>query len=82
MESIIEEIIRDWEDRGRAKGHAEACLDEARRLLYRVLLVRRFVTPVSVRSRIDREAELARLEAWHDAAVTASELDDVFLDGY
>jgi len=35
-----------------------------------------------VRSRIDREAELARLEAWYDAAVTASELDDVFLDGY
>jgi len=80
MESIIEELVREWEDRGRAKGHADACVDEARRLLYRVLLVRRFVTTPNVRSRINKEVELARLEAWHDAAVTVSALDDVFLD--
>jgi hypothetical protein len=35
------------------------------------------VTP-DVRARIDGESDVARLEAWHEAAVNASAIGDVF----
>ena len=85
----VQELISEWEDKGRAKGHvegrmegrAEGRADEARQLLHRVLGARRFVVTPDVRSRIDREADVTRLETWLEAAVTASALDDVFRDG-
>jgi len=81
----VQELISEWEDKGRAKGHvegrAEGRADEARQLLHRVLGARRFVVTPDVRSRIDREADVTRLETWLEAAVTASALGDVFRDG-
>ena len=75
VESIIQdpnvqELIREWEDKGRA--------EEARRLLHRVLGARAFAVSAAVRTRIDREPDVARLESWHDAAVTARAIGDVF----
>ncbi len=90
VESIIQdpnvqELISEWEDKGRAKGRVEGRVegraDEARRLLHRVLEARRFVITPDVRSRIDSEADVTRLESWLEAAVTASALGDVFRDG-
>ncbi len=75
MESIIQdpnvqELIRGWEDKGRVK--------EARSNLYRVLALRSLPVTPDVRTRIDGEADLARLESWLDAAVTAAAIGDVF----
>ncbi len=77
VESIIQdpnvqELIREWEDRGRAT--------EARRLLHAVLTVRSFPVTPDVRARIDGESDVARLEAWLKAAVTAKAIGDVFRD--
>lgn len=77
VESIIQdpnvqELIREWEDNGRAT--------EARRLLHAVLTVRSFPVTPDVRARIDGESDVARLEAWHKAAVTANAIGDVFRD--
>lgn len=83
MESIIQDpnvqkLIRDWEDKGRAKGRAEGRLEEARSILYRMLALRSLPVSPDVRARIDGEADIACLEAWHDAAVTAATIGDVF----
>jgi hypothetical protein len=72
----VQELIREWEDKGLAKGLAK----EVRRLLYKVLALRSFAVTHDLRARIDGEADVARLEAWHDAAVTASSIGDVFRD--
>jgi predicted transposase YdaD len=89
VESIIQdpnvqELIREWEDKGRAEGHAEGRVEgratEARLLLHKVLAARAFPVSADVRARIESESDVARLEAWHDAAVTAPTLGDVFRD--
>ena len=82
MESIIQDpnvqrMIREWKNEGRAEGRAE----EARASLYRVLAVRALSVTPDLRARIDGEADRARLEAWHAAAVTAAAIADVFRDG-
>jgi hypothetical protein len=78
VESIIQdpnvqELIREWEDEG--------CAQEARLLFYKVLTARSFPVNPDVRARIDGEADVARLEAWLEAAVTAATIGDVFRDG-
>jgi hypothetical protein len=90
MESIIQdpnvqELMREWEDKGRVKGLVKGRLEgralEARSLLYKVLAARSFLVPPDVAARIDAEHDLARLESWLEAAVTAAMIGDVFRDG-
>jgi hypothetical protein len=97
VESIIQdpnvqELIREWEDKGRSEGRAEGRAegrtegrsegraDEARSLLLKVLAARSLPVPPGVRARIDREPDLGRLESWLEAAVTATAIGDVFRD--
>jgi hypothetical protein len=89
VESIIQDpnvqaLIREWEDKGRTEGHAEGRTEgraeEARSMLLKVLGVRSLPISLDVRARIDSEADLARLESWLEAAVTATALGDVFRD--
>jgi hypothetical protein len=65
---------------GRAEGRTEGRAEEARLLLDRVLAARSFAVPQDVRARIDGEPDVARLESWIEAAVTAASLGDVFRD--
>jgi hypothetical protein len=50
-------------------------------LLHRVLAARSFPVTQDVRSRIDSEPDVTRLESWLEAAVTATSIGDVFRDG-
>ena len=85
----VQELMQEWEDKGRAKGHAaghvaghaEGRAEEARALLYKVLAARSVPVTPDVRARIDAELDVARLEAWLDAALTAATIGDVFRDG-
>jgi hypothetical protein len=90
MESIIQdpnvqELIREWEDKGRAEGlvegRAEGHALEARVLLHKVLAARSFRVTPDIRKRIETEADVTRIEAWLEAAVTAGSIGDVFRDG-
>ena len=86
VESIIQdpnvqELIREWEDKGHSKGLAEGLAKEARLLLVKVLVARSFPVTSDVRARIDGEPDVARLEAWLETAVTAGAIGDVFRDG-
>jgi hypothetical protein len=82
VESIIQdpnvqEFLGEWEDKGREPGRAA----EARLLVHQVLAARSFPVAQDVRARIDGEPDVARLEAWLEAAVTAASIGDVFRDG-
>jgi hypothetical protein len=46
-----------------------------------VLALRSLPVTPDVRARIDGEPDVARLEAWHDAAVTACSISDILQDG-
>jgi hypothetical protein len=114
VESIIQdpsvqELIREWADKGRDEGRAEGERKgraegeregraegeregraegerqgralEARAALCKVLAARSLPVTDDVRARIARESDLARLESWLDAALTASTIGDVFRDG-
>lgn len=90
VESIIQdpnvqELIAEWEDKGRAEGRVEGRIegrvDGVRGMLLKVLAARSFSITADVRARIDGELDLARLEAWHEAAITAGSIGDVFRDG-
>jgi hypothetical protein len=90
VESIIQdpnvqELIAEWEDKGRAEGRVEGRIegrvDGVRGMLLKVLAARSFSITADVRARIDGELDLARLEAWHEAAITAGSIGDVLRDG-
>lgn len=78
----VQELIREWEDKGHAKGHTEGRTEgratEARLVLHKVLAARSFAVPPDVRARIEGESDVTRLESWIEAAVTAPSLGDVF----
>ena len=76
----VQRLIREWEDKGLAKGRDKVRADEARLLLYKVLELRAFPVTGDVRARIDGESDVARLEAWLEGAVTAGSLGDVLRD--
>jgi hypothetical protein len=77
MESImqdpnVQELIHEWGDKARAEA--------ARSLLHTVLAERSFPVTPDVRARIAGEPDIARLESWLKAAVTANTIGDVFRD--
>jgi hypothetical protein len=90
----VQELINEWKDKGRAEGRAkgrakgraegraegrvEGRAAEARRMLRKVLAARSFRVTRDVRARIDGEPNIARLESWLSAAVTAETIGDVF----
>ncbi|HWO20195.1 MAG TPA: hypothetical protein VNO30_15525 [Kofleriaceae bacterium] len=67
--------------KGFTEGVAQGRADEARRLLYRVLVVRALAVTPEVRARIDGENDATRLGVWLEAAVSARELGDVLRAG-
>jgi hypothetical protein len=93
----VKELISEWEDKGLVKGRVEGLAKgrveglakgrvegravEARLLLHKVLAARSFPVTPDVRARINGEPDLARLESWLEAAVTAAAIGDVFRDG-
>jgi hypothetical protein len=85
MESIVQDPdvqgFLDLKTEGFAEGRAEGRINAARALLNRVFAARSFVVTPEIRARIDDEPDVARLEAWHDAALTAATIGDVFRDG-
>jgi hypothetical protein len=86
VESIIQdpnvqELIGEWEDKGREQGREQGRAAEARLLLHRVLAARSFSVTPDVRARIEGEPDVTWLEAWLEAAVTAASIADVFRDG-
>ena len=86
VESIIQdpnvqELVREWEDKGRVEGRVEGRAEEARAILHKVLALRSLPVTSDVRARIDAEPDVARLEAWLEAAVTACAIGDIFRDG-
>lgn len=83
MDSLIQDpnvqrFLRSLGDKGREEGRVEGRAEGVRSMLLRVLVTRGFAITPDVQARIDSTAEVSQLEAWHDAAVTAESIGDVF----
>ena len=83
-ETVMPTVAEQWKEEGRAEGRAQGKAEgrvegKAETLLR--LLERRFgAVPEDARNRI-LEAPVGDLDAWLDAFVSASSLDDVFGNG-
>jgi hypothetical protein len=75
MESIIQDPnVQRFFKRLKEEGAREG----TRAHLFKLLAKRFFEVTPNVRARIDGEADVARLESWVEAAVSAATIDDVF----
>ena len=71
-ERVMQTVAEQWRAEAKAKGEANMLLK---------LLARRFDTvPEDIRTRI-HAASVEELDAWVDAVLSASSLDEVFLNG-
>ena len=77
QESYLKGVAKG-EARGEASGEARGEAREARRALVRVLAERGFALTAERQARIDAEKDLPRLERWHDVAITATSIAEVF----
>jgi hypothetical protein len=66
--------------KGKSDGKAEGKAEEARGALIRVLTRRGLAPPAHMLARIEAERDLQRLERWHDVAITAKSVSEVFSD--
>lgn len=70
---FLETMDKTWEDsraQGRAEGLAESVLA--------VLRVRRIAVPAATRKRILAQKDVEQLQRWHEKAVVAASVDDLF----
>ena len=65
-------------DEGRKEGRENAINEGIARALLNVLRVRGISVPEATRQRVVSEKDTARLERWHERAIVASSLADVF----
>lgn len=72
--------LQDAYSKGEAKGKDEGRSEEARAALLRVLSKRGFTPTCEQQARIDAEGDLVLLERWHDAAIDASSVAEIFSD--
>jgi len=79
---VMDEIqqAREYGTAQRAEGKAEGEAEAARSALARVIAKRGFTLTAALQGRIDAERDVARLEQWLDAAVTATSLAEVVTD--
>jgi hypothetical protein len=65
---------------GRSEGRAEGRAEQAARAVLTVLRVRRLEVRDEARERILAETDPERLERWHERALVAGSLDEVFAE--
>jgi len=82
LERMVAQVQRRVEEeKQRAEeGLARGRVEQARTALLRVLDKRGFKLPIELEERVMAEDDLDRLERWHDAAVTARQVQEVFQD--
>ena len=78
VQAFLRHLRAEGREGGREEGREQGREEEARSALLRVLARRGFAITDEIRRRVDAERDVAMLEAWHDAAVTASSIADVF----
>lgn len=72
--------IQIGREQGLKEGHDKGSLHEAARSLLTVLRVRSIDLPEATRTRVLAEKNIERLELWLERAVTAQNLDEVFVE--
>ena len=73
-------MLKTWED-SRAEGRAEGRLETLAESVLAVLRVRRIAVPAAARKRILAQKDLGQLQRWHEKAVVAESVDDLFKSG-
>jgi hypothetical protein len=77
---FLRKLVGTEVTKAKREGRKEGAVKTLRAALYKVLHARTIALTDDLRRRIDSEGDMARLERWHDAAITASTAADVFMD--
>jgi hypothetical protein len=78
VQAILRHFREEGREQGREEGREEGREQEARSALLRVLARRGLAVTDDILRRVDAERDVAVLEAWLDAAATATSIADVF----
>lgn len=78
-QEFMMEMLRTWED-ARAEGRAEGRAETHAEAVLTVLRVRGIPVPGAARERILAEHDVERLKCWHERAIVATSIGDVFDD--
>jgi hypothetical protein len=82
-QEFLVKIHTSWQkerEQGRTEGRTEGRAEQAARAVLTVLRVRRLEVRDEARERILAETDPERLERWHERALVASSLDEVFAE--
>ena len=80
LERLMPTVAEAWKEEGRAEGLAEGLVQGKAETLLRQLERRFGAVPEESRTRV-LAASVEDLDAWLDAFVSASSLDDIFRNG-
>ncbi|WP_345337965.1 hypothetical protein [Actinomadura viridis] len=72
------EFLRESQAKGRAEGMAEGRIEGTTEAVLRVLTRRGLVPSEEERGRITSCTDLELLEVWHDRAITAESVEELF----
>lgn len=80
LETLMKTVLKDafidgWIDQGRLEGRLEGA-----RLKLLQLLDKRFAMPQDIRRQVEECADIAKVDAWFDRAITAASLEEVFAE--
>ncbi|MBI3181725.1 MAG: hypothetical protein HYZ28_06245 [Myxococcales bacterium] len=77
---LFRKVYKEGEVQGREEGREEGRVEQARQALQHVIARRNLTLSPAQQKRIASEVDLARLERWLEAAVSASIPSDIFSD--
>jgi len=70
-------MLKTWEET-RAEGRAEGHVEMAAQAVLTTLRVRGIAVPAVARKRILAQKDLKQLQRWHEKAIVAESVDDLF----
>jgi hypothetical protein len=76
-QEFMDTMLKTWED-SRAEGRAEGQLETLVESVLTALRIRGIAVPATARKRILAQKDLKQLQRWHEKAVVAESVDDLF----
>jgi hypothetical protein len=76
-QEFLNTMLKTWEEI-RTESHAEGCVEARAEDILTVLRMRGIAVPAAARKRILAQKDLKQLQRWHEKAVVAPSVDDLF----
>jgi hypothetical protein len=76
-QEFLDIMLKTWEET-RAEGRAEGNIESSAQAVLTALRVREITVPAAARKRILAQKDLKQLQRWHEKAIVATSIEDLF----